>query len=266
MIEIYRSLLALGWSVAPLQPRRKVGYRAVPWSRYKDRRATEYEVAEWCRRFGSHNIALIAGPISGFFVLDVDGELGRRSLAKLGPIPETVTTISGRHGGGNHYLFRLPDFPLRSSYGLHGFDGLDIIHGGYIVAPGSIHQSGTPYRWKLDPWSTPMAPAPTWLLDMLRPDRSAKPRTSSTFTSNSPYVDAAVRRLQGDIRNAAAGTANNTLYLAAVQLGKLIADDRTGIYNALMDAAADRSIPHREAHNTIWSGFKGADRRYRGAA
>ena len=53
------------------------------------------------------------------FALDVDPRSGgHESLAALildhGPLPETLTTISGRCDGGGHYFYRTPLGPLKA--------------------------------------------------------------------------------------------------------------------------------------------------------
>lgn len=47
--------------------------------------------------------------------------------------------------------------------------GLDVrTDGGYVVAPPSLHASGTEYLWPLAPDEVDAAPCPAWLLEHLR--------------------------------------------------------------------------------------------------
>lgn len=104
----------------------------------------------------------------GLFILDIDGDLGRASLAALeavhGKLPETYVVSSGRTDGGTHYYFT----------GAIGFGcnsdvraGIDYrCDGGFIVGAGSIHVTGTEYRvvsGSLDK----LAVLPEWIADMV---------------------------------------------------------------------------------------------------
>jgi hypothetical protein len=142
-----------------------------------------------------HNIGLATGAVSGCFVLDVDvgdGKHGDETLAALeiknGEIPRTTTARTG--SGGLHLFFQHPGFEVTGSCGKLG-PGLDLRGDGnqVLVAP-SVHASGGRYEWVdgLDPWTTPPAPAPQWLLDLMRPrvapapapiQRRDVPRTSA---------------------------------------------------------------------------------------
>jgi hypothetical protein len=118
------------------------------------------------------NIGIVTGFQSGLCVLDVDGEDGLRSLAKLDKqhsIPETLRAMTGRkdvHGNrqGLHLYFRLPrGRSLHNSAGRLG-KGLDVrAEGGCIVAPPSLHFSGLSYEWCLP--RVQVADAPAWLFD-----------------------------------------------------------------------------------------------------
>src|SRR5258708_4501389 len=94
---------------------------------------------EWDRATGA---GLLTGESSGFFVLDVDAAKGgMESLAafeqKHGALPATWTTITG--GGGKHFYFRWPGFPVSNSAGKVG-QGLDIKGDrGQVVPPPSKH-------------------------------------------------------------------------------------------------------------------------------
>lgn len=122
------------------------------------------------------NIGLATGAVSGCFVLDVDvgnGKHGDETLAALeiqhGEIRKTSTARTG--SGGLHLFFQHPGFEVTGSCGKLG-PGLDLRGDGnqVLVAP-SLHSSGGHYEWMpgLDPWTTPPAPAPQWLLDLMRP-------------------------------------------------------------------------------------------------
>ena len=134
-------------------------------------------IRAWWHRWPWANIGIATGAGSGFFVLDVDGDVGQTTLdgyeTKHGRLPDTVEAITG--GGGRHILFQHPGFDIRNVVRLA--PGLDIRgDGGYIVAPPSVHRSGRQYEWELSsrPDEVEIAPAPTWLLDMLRHDRATK--------------------------------------------------------------------------------------------
>lgn len=119
------------------------------------------------------NIGLLTGKPSGFFVLDVDidregGDDMRRMIAKHGKMPSTLIIRTG--SGGFHYYFNMPaDFDVTNrEKGLRkaGYKGLDIRGtGGQVVAPPSMSWAGH-YTIQKD---APIADAPEWLLDLIRP-------------------------------------------------------------------------------------------------
>ncbi len=130
------------------------------------------KIAEWGQRYARANLGIATGSRSGFFVVDVDPDKGgRESLAALvenhGPLPVTVEQRTG--SGGSHYLFQWPDFAVSNSAGRLG-PGLDVRgeNGQIVVAP-SMSAKGR-YSWVSgrEPWSIAVAPAPAWLLELLR--------------------------------------------------------------------------------------------------
>jgi putative DNA primase/helicase len=109
------------------------------------------------------------------FVLDVDGEKGRASLARLeakyGQLSATRASRTGREDGGEQWWFAYPaDCAIRNSTGKLG-EGLDIRgEGGYAIVPPSVHETGRTYLW-INP-DAPIADAPGWLKLLAR---SAEP-------------------------------------------------------------------------------------------
>lgn len=117
--------------------------RLVPHG-FKEASADVGKLHEW---FGEHdyNIGIATGKQSGIVVVDVDGQAGLDSLETLkvqGISFETAYVTTGR---GKHYYFRYPmgDIHIPSSSGQLA-PGIDIrAEGGMVVAPPSLHASGT---------------------------------------------------------------------------------------------------------------------------
>jgi hypothetical protein len=120
----------------------------------------------WWTRWPGANVGLATG--AGLLVVDVDPRHGgTASLANLPELPPTRESLTG--GGGRHLFYRAAE-SLRCSAGRLG-SGLDVRgEGGYIVTPPSVHPSGALYRWREGRGlAHPVAEAPAWLLDLLRP-------------------------------------------------------------------------------------------------
>lgn len=148
--------------------------RPITGSHAKDSGATRPEIRRvnrWVANGG--NLAVVTGPRSSCWVLDVDvknGAQGAETLAALeaehGELPRTrrVDTPTG----GWHLYFRLPEGidPLEfgSSNGKALGPGLDVKgHGGFVLAPGSETEDG-PYELTD---SAKIAATPEWLATRL---------------------------------------------------------------------------------------------------
>lgn len=149
-----------GWPVLPLAPRGKVPL--CPHGVH-DASTDPAQVCAWWTRWPAANVGLAMG--RGRLVLDVDGDAGLESLIELqrehGEFPATLTAQTG--GGGMHLVFA-SGVPVRNA--VRFCAGLDTRgDGGYIVAAPSVHASGRVYRWinRVRP-----APAPSWLVDLVR--------------------------------------------------------------------------------------------------
>jgi len=136
----------------------------------KDDASTDPEISKrWWARWPSANIGLRMS--DGRVALDVDPRHGGdESLRDLGPLPDTVTALTG--GGGQHLIYRV-DGPIKARKGIR--PGIDIITDGYIVAPPSRHISGRRYEWEIDhgPGQISLAPLPPVLVELAQNGRGS---------------------------------------------------------------------------------------------
>jgi hypothetical protein len=179
-------LAARGFAVFPLRPRTKEPYgddrffRTIGGFRCANRDPALIEF--WWDRQPEANIGLATGSISGVWVLDVDGDEGRETLATLeeqhGQLPKTVEVVTpgkiskttGLHSGrGLHLYFRYPlGLDLRNAQDRDDVPGIDWRgNGGYVLLPPSAHPDGGNYVWSVDSADT-FAEIPEWLLDLVQ--------------------------------------------------------------------------------------------------
>lgn len=170
----------------------------------------EHVVRQWWAQWPTTNVGLAMGGEERLVALDIDGEKGRASLAELeaahGPLPLTLTSVSGRAEGGEHRLFRVPDHLAIEVLNRVGFmPGLDTRgEGAQIVAPPSVHASGRRYAWK---HVVPIAELPRWLHDRVAqgaPRRLPSPRVQREVDQHFDIGD--LRRHLVDYRRRLAGT------------------------------------------------------------
>lgn len=273
-ISTFSTLRELGFSVFPLQARSKKP--AGSWKEYQSVPATAAQCAAWetAYRYNPYNIGIATGEISNCFVLDIDGEQGQETLAKLiaqyGELPETVTVKTGR---GFHYYFQHPRYC--SMHNLAGRDaygnllpGIDLrAGGGYVVAPPSIHPNGSSYEWVKSPWDMSMAEAPAWLLERVTlPDYQHDPRDDENLYPDIPdeeplrttsYLEAALIDEIAQLSRATEGHRNDALNKAAFSLGQLVSAglDEHRIANDLTNAARNIGLEDAEIAITIQSGL-----------
>ncbi len=130
------------------------------------------QIEKWWNLWPTANLAIRTGADAGLWGLDVDPRHGGdEALLALefehGPLPETATVRTG--SGGRHVLFLHPGGTIPNSSAKIG-GGLDVRgDGGYLVAPTSEHVSapGAKYEWLAPLATTPLAPAPDWLIGLI---------------------------------------------------------------------------------------------------
>jgi len=190
---------------------------------FRDREPTNEEVAAWDE--SSYNVGVICGAPSGIVVVDVDSADADALIQSL-HLPATPLVKTAK---GCHLYFKQPSVALRNRVKMGGHD-LDIrSDGGFVVGPGSIHETGVKYEWLISPNDVPFATLPAAILELYGEGKSP--------TVNSDRVDIEVpaehgidrflmlelREACNEIAKTVEGSRNSTLFVNAVNLAKHVA-------------------------------------------
>lgn len=169
-------------------------------------------IERWWSKWPDANIGLATGAVSGVFVLDIDGSEGEASLARLvdanGPLPATKIVATGR---GMHFYFRYADGDAVTCHAPVdvAFPGIDCRgDGGYVVAPPSIHSSGSRYASSAASVER-VADAPAWLLSFVSAASQGKRATQGAANDASIAEGGrnnALTSMAGRMRHAGAST------------------------------------------------------------
>jgi hypothetical protein len=209
-------------------------------------------------------IAVVLGPRSGVFVVDVDQHSndrnGRVSLERLeaehGRLPLNPCVLSPTNGGRHHY-FRWPGRPIRSRAIAPGVEVLAA--GAAATLPPSSKRAHS-YRWRLDQHLDYIDPpeAPRWLLRLAEPLPMPKRGAEPTQMSDR-YVRAAIVGEVERVRSAAPGGRNNALNKGVWALRRFVrsgAADPRDIEADLLAVALEGGQSRREAIGTIRSALR----------
>lgn len=187
------------------------------WRNWQNRATRDPKLIkeEWGGKKGARNIGVVCGKNTGLVGFDVDGERGFESLkaleAKFGPLPRTITVVTG--SGGRHYWFRYPegaDIPNSAkalgaeAIGVESTN-LDIRgNGGMLVGPPSRHKSGNYYAYlegcSIDDIPFDQVPVmPDWLVKLCDDAKASNrnkakgkaDKSQSSPESNNPFDSAA---------------------------------------------------------------------------
>jgi putative DNA primase/helicase len=179
--ELAQHLIEQGYSIFP------VGKDKKPHNGYKwgDHPITSVNEANlrWSGANKGAGVGVITGKDSNLLVLDVDnknGVSGSASLEELeaqhGSLPDTFTVRTP--SGGFHYYFNYNNCGLTVGAGI--MKGLDYRgSGGFVVSAGSVTERGA-YTVVKD---SPVADAPSWLINVLKRDSSVSISNQNTNTS-----------------------------------------------------------------------------------
>lgn len=223
-------------------------------------------IRAWWSAHPHANVGVRTGAESGGVVLDVDGREGLTALRDLARRNGRFDALWARTGsGGWHAYFAHPGVEVPNSAKRVG-PGLDVRgDGGYVVAPPSLHATGSRYRW-VNALGDRLSPMADWLLDRAMPDPSVEVQQPVRLRAGgeSAYVAAAI---DGEVRDMAAtptGQRNDRLNLAAYRLGRLVGSGLAAegaVTDGLLNAARAAGLGEREARITIRSGLRaGAER------
>lgn len=169
------------------------------WTEYQKRLPTEEELRKWFSDNPKSNIGFITGPISGFFVLDIESSVNVDEFIKSHPIPPTTTVRTGSNG--THFYFKYPkDGFVPTKARIFGKDSkwqVDVRgSGGFVVCPPSIHPvTKKPYEWLVG--LDALAPAPPWLL--------------SWANAEAPYKEIGIKPWEDALEGASEGSRNVSL-------------------------------------------------------
>ena len=194
--EAAHAYAALGWRVLPIKPKEK----RPPMASWQHAATTDTKaITNWFRGlYREHGVGIATGRESGIWVLDIDTHDadGLATLDELqhvhGTLPETVTAITGSNG--RHLFFTYPPIPVGWKVGTtkNIGAGIDVRgDGGQVVAAPTVHPNGTPYTWApgLSPWHVLVAPAPTWLLELVTVQPAPPAPAPTGITIASPMTD-----------------------------------------------------------------------------
>ena len=194
-----------GWYVFPIAPGTKVPLKGFEWKVRSTNNVAALEKALVDPRYKDCNWALDCEK-SGVFVVDIDGEIGKQSLASLAiDSPHIVETPSG----GLHLYYEGPG-PTSCKTIAPGIDSRGV--GGYVLIPGSS-VNGSPYQALKSSDFLPKAP------EAIFPKKAGVRKTETPIQEDKPaHVKMAVDYLFSEAPEAVQGERGSTAYKVACRL------------------------------------------------
>jgi hypothetical protein len=276
-LESAHKLAERGWRVFPCEYRGKRPAVGIKWSVAAAAPPTEGTLKLWFGR-DPVNIA-VAARWSNLVILDED-ELGAMEglCAAYGqPVPQTYRVRTAK---GWHWYFDAPQHvDIGNSAGLLADFGFDVRGGkgghkeagGYVVAAGSVHESGHVYVAEDDDADT--IELPWWITELLLIAPEPGP-SASTGSDGDPFDAPAPdreRRFTADqahdwvkryaiepLKAAQEGGRNNALNTAAVVVGHFVPAfyDEEWAIERLTELAEEVGLERHEIRPTIRSGMR----------
>lgn len=255
-----------GWPVLPLHPEEKAPDGKLVPRGLHDATCDERTIRAWWEASPRANIGIRTG--GGIDVLDVDGPRSLLSDISASPIVPGALVETGR---GFHLYFACGGLPSRAAL----LAGIDVKGaGGYVVAPPSIHPSGSQYRF-VDPRSGeqligpppgPFPAPPPALVELCRRSPNPLPAAEPVRIDASAYARVALEGECSAVASTPVGARNDRLNRAAFAAGTLVGSgvlDGAQATEHLVSAALRAGLPEAEARRTISSGLRAGSERPR---
>jgi len=232
-----------GLDVLPLAPGGKTPLGALVAHGKDDASSDVEQVRDWWCQCPDANIGV--RPAVGVVVVDVDPrDGGATALVELTRPHDGLTPTQCAWTGGNglHAWYQAAG-PFKGKL----CRGVDLKgHGGYVVAPPSLHPSGKRYVWAND---LPIAEAPPWLVALMRkPVLPLRPVLGVLGGVASARADDA---LVGVVARARTGGRNDALHWAACRAAER--GSPPALVAKLHRAAVNVGLPAEEVERTLTS-------------
>lgn len=138
-----------GFSIIPILFRGK--RPAVEWKQYQEEPPSPVELESWFGNGQQFNVGIVTGAVSGVVVVDLDSEEAIAWADEHLPPSPMVTRTSK----GEHWFYGHPGLEVRNKARVRTADtrlAIDIRgDGGYVIGPGSVHETGVAYE-KVGDW------------------------------------------------------------------------------------------------------------------
>ena len=249
----------LGWNVIPMKDRTKKPH--VKWKNLVTKKITRTQVDTWWSTFSTAGIAVILGPTSNLFCIDVDGRQPHGILLQLlGEMPNCPTIKSGSGDPYRyHLLFQHPPFSTNSRWTPLNFaedeEKLEFRgSAGLLVLPPSQHPGGKRYAWCRDRHyqSTTLPKLPVEVLRLLRQKAEAIDGDSSGNSGVKIEVEAYQgNHLETDFEDLE--MAKSTAEFLAGELANSDGSWNSRLFQAGCDLAA-RKVPQVQAKRLLLRG------------
>ena len=230
----------MGMKVLPCKPNGDQNKAPLIRNGFKAASADTQQIQSWWQQWPN---ALIGVAIPDhYLVLDIDPRNGG-SLEALeavtGPLPDTLTSWSGRGDGGRHLWFKKPAREISSRQLPKGVD-LKAGGRGYVIVPPSLHPvTSEPYTWT----GTQVAELPAQAVEALAPPKRPVP-LPAPVVEHSGNLTGLVRSVAESVE----GERNQKLYWASC---RAFDHGDEAVVQDLFEAALSAGLTDSEASATI---------------